>query len=587
MDKLFFIKKFFLPVGMFSLIINLLMMSPVVYMLQLQDKVIASKSEETLWLLTALLFLVLVVLGSLEIIRSRLLVTANNAIDIMIAPFLFKKITETSGNPEDPQNSHLMQDLTTVRTFLTGPSIVSLLDAPWLPIYMLILFLMNPLLFFIIVIGSCLMMGLTILTEHATKKPLSEASSSSRTASQFFSLAIRNAEVVNSMGMIDSIIKRWSSVNNHVLRLQTSAGNKSATITGISKSLRQLLQALAMGSGTYVILTDPTFSIGMMIAGGILYGKALGPLEFVTSGWKSVVEARAAYARVSRFIETVQLNQASIMELPPPTGQITLEHVTFGIRSQNKVVLRDVSLNLSPGDTLGVVGPSASGKSTLSRILVGVWKPIQGDVRVDGADISNWPPGKLGKYVGYLPQDIELFNGTVAENIARLDDPDSEKVIGAAKLAGLHETILQLSNGYDTQIGDGGSFLSGGQRQRIGLARAMYNNPKIVVLDEPNSNLDTEGENALLNALDFLKQSGATTVIVTHNPNYLNKVDKLLVLQYGSVAAFGPKEWVLARLKKANQTNANAHSTTSINNSPVSTVPQAHSEGKVTQMVKG
>jgi len=241
------------------------------------------------------------------------------------------------------------------------------------------------------------------------------------------------------------------------------------------------------------------------------------------------------------------------MDLPPPTGQITLDHVTFGIRALNKVIVRDVSFSLSAGDQLGVIGPSASGKSTLARLLVGVWRPLQGDIRLDAADIANWPSERLGGYIGYLPQDIELFSGTVAENIARLAEPVPDKVIAAAKLAGLHEVILHLPNGYDTQVGDGGAFLSGGQRQRIGLARALYGNPKLVVLDEPNSSLDTDGEKALMQALDYLKQAGTTTIMITHNANYLNKVDKLLVLQYGSVAAFGPKEWVLARLNKSRQ----------------------------------
>ena len=252
-------------------------------------------------------------------------------------------------------------------------------------------------------------------------------------------------------------------------------------------------------------------------------------------------------------MERAAKQQQSYMELPPPSGQITLEHVTFGIKSLNKVILRDISFSLEPGDTLGVIGPSASGKSTLSRLLVGVWRPLQGSMRLDGADINNWPAERLGKYIGYLPQDIELFSGTVAENIARLDQPDADKVIAAARQAGLHELILHLPNGYDTQIGDGGTFLSGGQRQRIGLARALYGNPRIVVLDEPNSNLDTEGEAALMMTLDSLKTAGVTTIVVTHNANYLNKVEKLLVLQYGNLAAFGPKEWVLARLKKARQ----------------------------------
>ncbi len=555
MDKFFFIKRFFLPVAIFSLAINVLLLTPTVYMLQLQDRVIAAKSEETLWLLTGLLCVALVVVGVMEVVRSRILVTANNAIDVIYAPYLLRKMLESASGDEDERQGYLLSDLQTVRSFLTGASVANLFDAPWLPLYAFLLYFMNPLLFFIMIVGSALMFGLTLATEYVTKRPLATAGASSRMASRFVDLSLRNSEVVGSMGMIDSIVKRWLSLNNHVLWLQTQAGVKSGTISGVSKALRQLFQALAMGTGTYIMLKDPTFSMGMMIAGGIIYGKALGPLEFVISGWKGMTEARTAYRRLERFMERAAKQQQTYMELPPPTGQITLEHVTFGIRSLNKVILRDISFSLEPGDILGVIGPSASGKSTLSRLLVGVWKPLQGTIRLDGADINNWPPERLGKYLGYLPQDIELFSGTVAENIARLEQPDSERVITAARLAGLHDLILHLPNGYDTQIGEGGTFLSGGQRQRIGLARTLYGNPRIVVLDEPNSNLDTEGEAALMATIDALKQAGVTTIVVTHNANYLNKVEKLLVLQYGSLAAFGPKEWVLARLKKARQGN--------------------------------
>lgn len=578
MDKLFFIKKYFLPVGVFSFIINILMLAPIIYMLQLQDRVVVSKSEETLWMLTFLLFIALGVMGALEVVRSHLLVKANNAIEIMLAPYLFRKMAENAGDADAPQSGNALADLSTVRNFLTGPSVQNLFDAPWLPVYMFVLYFMNPILFFVMVIGSSIMLALAIATEHLTNKAMAEADSSNRLAMRFVELTMRNAEVVKSMGMIDSIIRRWSSLNNHVLRMQTKAGTQSGTISGFTKFMRQLIQAGAMGTGTYIILKEPTFTVGMMIAGGIIFGKALGPLEYVISGWKGMQSAREAYKRLDRFIAESQQRQYSLMELPPPTGQITLEHVTFGIKSLNKVIIRDVSMNLAAGDALGIIGPSASGKSTMARLLVGVWKPVQGDIRIDGADISNWPVGRLGKYVGYLPQDVELFSGTVAENIARLEEPEPDKVIAAAQLAGLHDLILHLPNGYDTQIGDGGSFLSGGQRQRIGLARALYDNPKIVVLDEPNSSLDTEGESALMRALDYLKQAGTTTILITHNPNYLNKVDKLMVLQYGSLAAFGPKEWVLARLNKARQGQA----------SPPATVQQpASGDAKVTQMARG
>lgn len=550
MGRSAFLFKYVAPAAFFSLVINLFLLAPTIYMLQLSDRVIVSKSEETLWLLTGMLFVALLIMGLIEIVRARLFAITNNAIDAKFAPFLFRKMAETASLPEGSKYPYALGDLATLKGFVTGHGMIALFDAPWLPIYILILYFMNPILFYIIMFGTAMMLALTLATELLTRKPLGEAGTHRRNANRYVDLTIKNAEVVNAMGMLGNIIRKWNRVNNRALNVQTKASTRSGTISGLSKFLRQLLQSLAMGTGTYIILKDPTFTPGMMIAGGILFGKALGPIEMLIASWRSIVDARAAYRRLNYFIAETASAEGQQLELPPPTGQVSFEHVTFGIRTLNRVILKDVTFALEPGECLGIVGPSASGKSTLARLIVGVWKPIQGVIRIDGADLNTWPAERLGKHLGYLPQDIELFTGTVAENIARLDDPDSEKVIEAAKLAGLHDLILHLPNGYDTQIGDGGEFLSGGQRQRVALARALYGGPKLVVLDEPNSSLDNEGEIALVNALASLKEAGVTTVIITHNPNYLNKVDKLLVMQFGNVAAFGPKQWVLERISK-------------------------------------
>lgn len=556
MQKLFFIQRYFLPAAFFSLAINLLLLTPSIYMLQLYDRVITTRSKEALWLLSVLLIVALVVMGMIEVVRSRLLVKANNAIDLMYGPTLFRTMAGGATSPEGNQYFYALNDLYTMRTFLTGHGIMGLFDAPWLPIYMFILYFMNPLLFYVLLLGSGLMIALTFASEYLTKQPLAEANAASRTASRFVDLTMKNAEVVNAMGMLGNMTRRWSTLNNRALSLQSKASNRAGVISGATKGVRQIIQAMGMGAGTYIILLDPTFTPGMMIAGGILFGKALGPIEFVIGSWKTLIEARAAYGRLNTFMQECQQEPQCVMELPPPTGQMILEHVTFGIRSANKVIIRDISLSVSAGETLGIIGASASGKSSLARLLVGVWKPLQGVIRIDGADTNNWPPDQLGQYFGYLPQDIELFAGTIAENIARLDEPHADKVIAAAKLAGLHELILRMPQGYDTQIGDGGAVLSGGQRQRIGLARALYGNPKVIVLDEPNASLDTEGEMALVHALDHLKQAGTTTILITHNPNFLNRVDKILVMREGTTAAFGPKEWVMAQLSKAKQSAA-------------------------------
>ncbi len=551
MSKLFFIKRYFIPVAFFSFIINLLILSPTVYMMSLFSRVIGPRSEEALWMLSALLIIALLVMAALEAIRSSILVSANNAMDSMVAPYLLNKMMEEAAVPEGSQYSYALKDLHTVRSFLTGHGLITILDAIWMPFYFLVMYLMNPLMLFLLVVGSVLMVVLSIVNKQLTSAALSEANGASQNASRFVNSTLENAEVVNAMGMQRSITRRWASLNDRVMILQTRASNRAGITTAGTKFVRMLISSMGMGAGTYIVLHEPTFTIGQMIAGGVMFGKALGPLEYIITSWKSILEAKTSYSRLDDFIKKFSQEQPNLMELPPPTGKLTLEHVSFGFRSNSKVTVRDVSFSLEAGEFLGIVGPSASGKSTLARLMVGVWKPLQGIVRIDDADMNNWPSGRLGEHIGYLPQDIELFAGTVAENIARLEEPHSEQVITAAKMAGLHEIILQLPNGYDTQIGEGGTVLSGGQRQRIGFARALYGTPRILVLDEPNANLDTAGETALINSLINLKRAGITTILITHNPNYLSHAEKLLIMQNGTVAAFGPKDWVLAQAQQA------------------------------------
>ena len=556
MNKIFFIKNYLLPTAFFSFIINMFLLAPSIYMFQMFDRVIGTRSKEALWLLSILLLVALIVSGIIESIRSRILVNANNAMDLMLAPYLLKKMVEGATSPEGNPNTYALRDLQTVRTFVTGQGIIQLLDAPWLPIYMILLYFMHPMMFYVLLIGSLMMLSLSIATELLTKAPLAASNSANRLATRFVDSAMLNAEVVNAMGMQENLTRRWASLNDQVIILQTHASKWSGRLTAITKTVRQVIQSMSMAVGTYVMLGDITFSMGMIMAGGIIFGKALGPLEYIISSWRTLLDTRAAYARLDAFVKGAGREQPFMMELPPPTGQISMEHVTFGVRATGKILIRDVSFSLVAGDSLGIVGPSASGKSTLARLLVGAWKPQQGVIRIDGADLTNWPSERIGQHIGYLPQDIELFAGSIAENIARMNEPDSDLVIEAARIAGLHEMILQMPNGYDTQIGEGGAVLSGGQRQRIGFARAIYGNPKIVVLDEPNASLDTAGETALVNAMAQLKEAGTTTIFITHNPHFINNVSKLLVMQNGALAAFGPKEWVMAQLNKATHQQA-------------------------------
>jgi PrtD family type I secretion system ABC transporter len=550
-----FLRKFltfFVAAAVFSFFMNMLLLTPSLYMLQVYDRVLGSRSEETLWFITILLVTALLVMGTMELVRSRLLVRANNAIDAALAPYLLRKMTEGATSPEGNPYSHGLKDLNAVKTFLTGPGILAMFDAPWMPVAMVILWLMHPYLFIVALVGAVLMVSLTVVNEYLTKKPLEEANGAGRVAGRHVEVALKNAEVVNAMGMLKGVSARWAGLNDQTMALQSTASNRAGMISGATKFVRQTIQSIGLGVGAYIVMHDPTFTSGMMIAGTIVLGKALGPIELLIAGWKGFQEARISYRRLDAFMKEQHL-ELEPMELPPPTGQISLEKVAFGIRSTNKIILKDINFALAAGESLGIVGPSAAGKSTLARLMVGVWKPLQGTLRLDGADMASWPSDRLGSYIGYLPQDIELFAGSVADNIARLEEPDSEKVIKAATLAGLHEIILQMPKGYDTYIGENGAVLSGGQRQRIGLARALYGDPKLVILDEPNASLDSAGEDALLQAMAQLKQMGTTLVMITHKISLLSNVEKLLVLQDGAVTAFGPQPTIMQQLAEQRQ----------------------------------
>jgi len=550
-----FLRKFlpfFVAAGVFSFFMNMLLLTPSLYMLQVYDRVLGSRSEETLWFLTLMLVSALFVMGTMELVRSRLLVRANNAIDAELAPYLLRKMAEGATSPEGNRYSYGIKDLASLKGFLTGPGMLALFDAPWMPIAMVILWYMNYYLFLVALVGAVLMIVLTVTNELLTRKPLQEANGASRVAGRHVEIALRNAEVVNAMGMLKGVTSRWAGLNNQMIALQSTASQRAGTVSGMTKFVRQTIQSIGLGVGAYVVLQDPTFTPGMMIAGTIVLGKALGPIEQLIAGWKGFLEARIAYARLDDYLKLQRLEMEP-MELPPPTGQISLEKVTFGIRATNKVILKELTLSLKAGESLGIIGPSAAGKSTLARVLVGVWRPVSGNVRLDGADMASWPSERLGPYIGYLPQDIELFAGSIADNIARLEEPDSDKVIKAARLAGLHDLILKMPKGYDTYIGDNSEVLSGGQRQRIGLARALYGDPKLLVLDEPNASLDSEGETALLQAIGHLKKMGATVVLITHKMSLLSSVEKLMIMQDGVLAAFGPRDDVLQALQQQKQ----------------------------------
>jgi PrtD family type I secretion system ABC transporter len=535
-----------LLVAVFSLFINVLILTSPIYMMQVYDRVLASGKLETLVMLTIIAGIAVLVLGALEMVRNRVLARVGRWLERRLAPELISaslRATIQGGAP----NAQSLRDLGQVRGFLGGPGVTTIFDAPWTPIFMVVIWLMHPLLGMLAVGSALVLFGLALLNEYLSRKPLRLASVMSITNIQQADQAIRNADAFQAMGMLPGFLAGWMARNEKTLALQVEAADRNAAIVGFSKFARIFVQILILAFGAYLVIKSELTS-GGMIAASILLGRALAPVEQAIGAWKGMISARDAYSRLSRLLERLP-PLPDMMTLPPPKGRLTCEQVVFVPRGRDKPVLNGVGFALEPGEALGIVGPSAAGKSTLCKILVGSWQPTRGHARLDGADLFSWPADHLGRYVGYLPQDVELFGGTVKDNIARLAAvPDADAVVEAAITAGVHEIILRLPNGYETEIGDGGSFLSGGQRQRIGLARALYGRPRLIVLDEPNASLDTEGEESLMAAMFRAKEWGATVIIVAHQPRILRPVDKLLLLRDGRSEMFGPRDEVLAKL---------------------------------------
>lgn len=537
-------RKYFLYVGLFSLVSNVILLSPSLYMLQVYDRVLSSRSLETLVMFTILLACALGAMLSLDVVRSRLLVGINARLDAALSEDILRGMIGLDGRELGKVYPYGLKDLGVIKTFLTGTGIFAIFDAPWFPIYMAILYYLHPLLMIVCLTGAIFMLGLAVLNERVSKKDLGEANEHARAAARYVDMSLRNREVINAMGMFSGVARNWYKFNSLSLSSQTLASNKAGVVSNVTKFTRQFLQSGVLGLGAYLAIKNEA-TTGVMIAGLIIAGRALGPIELAIAGWKNFVEARGAYKRLSEFMKTVGAKQEP-MDLEAPNGKLSLENVVFGLNA--RPIIKGISLALEPGEALGIIGPSAAGKSTLARLMTGVYKPNAGVVRLDGADLAKWEKDKVGKYIGYLPQDIELFPGTVAENIARLEEVDSEKVVQAAKLTGCHEMVLKLPNGYDTEIGESGAILSGGQRQRVALARAFYGLPRLLIMDEPNSNLDTEGEQALLNAVLYARKLKITTIIISHKINVLSLVDKILFMNEGVATLYGPRDEVLKKL---------------------------------------
>jgi ATP-binding cassette, subfamily C, bacterial exporter for protease/lipase len=544
-------KGAFRTVGVFSAIINLMLLVPSLYMLQVYDRVLASRNETTLLMLTLMVLGAYVFMSALEFVRSFVLIRVGAQLDMRLNKRIYTAAFEQNLKKAGGNAGQALQDLSTVRQFLTGNALFAFFDAPWFPIYLLVIFLFNVNLGIFALCGTIILLILAYVNEAVSKKPMAEASGMAIAAGNLATNNLRNAEVIEAMGMLPNLMARWFKLHGRFLQLQAEASEKAGIIAACTKFFRTSLQSLILGFGALLVL-DGKISGGMMIVSSILMGRTLNPVEQLIGVWKTWSSTRSAYKRLCELLAANPPRERG-MPLPKPLGQVALEAVSAAPPGSTTVVIKNLSFALTPGDVLGVIGPSGAGKSTLARLLVGVWPAAMGKVRLDGADIYLWNKDELGAHIGYLPQDIELFAGTVGENIARFGEIDSDKVVEAAKLTGVHEMILQLPKGYDTPLGDGGAGLSGGQKQRIGLARAMYGDPSLLVLDEPNSNLDDVGEQALVAAIRDLRARGKTLILITHRNSALSVTTKLLLLRDGASQMFGPTAQVLAALAKAAQ----------------------------------
>lgn len=545
------IKAVFWYVAGFSFFINVLTLIPSLYMMQVFDRVINSRSIATLVALTVGAAVALLVMLLLEFVRSRLLVAAGVMLDGWLWSKLVDGLVGQAAELHKTRQEGSLRDLHILRNFLTGSSIYAVFDAPWLLVYLAIIFLFSTALGWAAVAGTVVLVVLGLINERMTHRAVDALQMQSAMAMRAVDMGVQQAEAIQGLGMLPVLKARWAALNHEALRLQVMSSHVAGTITGLTRFARQFVQTLMMCIGVYLLIDNQSTSPGVLLAATFIVSRAMMPIEQLIGMWGQLIEARAAYQRVKNLLVAPDAAGGGV-SLPPPQGHVTIEQLYLVPAGGGKPILSNIQLDITAGMSVGLVGPSASGKSSLARIITGIWTPNAGTVRYDGADISAWPRAELGKYIGYLPQEVSLFAGTVAQNIARFNEAngviDSEAVIAAAKLARVHELILRLPNGYDTFLGDGGLGLSGGQRQRIGLARALYGHPRLVVLDEPNSNLDAEGEASLMGVFADLRAAKVTLIVIVHRPSLLLGFDGLVVLAQGAVVQTGPTAQVLKQL---------------------------------------
>jgi len=554
-------KRGFVLAAVFSAFLNLLMLTTPIYMLQVFDRVLTTGHSDTLIALTVIVAIALAVLGTLEAVRLLLLSRTASWINGRLGPAvlsasLSRTLKSRSGGGQS------LRDLASLQGFLGSTSLNPFFDAPWTPVFVLFIFLLHPWLGILALVSAIALFALAVMNDRTSRPAVSEAGSLQMAATTQADEGIRNAEVVQAMGMQTRLAERWAEQTAEATQKHDGGNQWMALSLGLSRFLRFGAQAGVLGVGAALVINGD-LTPGGMIAGSILLGRALAPVDQAIGAWRAFVSAREAHGRLNRLFEDSPVATPG-MSLPAPEGHVTVEQVAFVHEGSERPAISGVSFNADPGTVTAIIGPSAAGKSTLCRLLVGAWRPKSGHVRLDSAEISEWPRDDIGHHVGYLPQDVELFSGSIRSNIARLSDGDAEDVVAAAQAAGVHDMILRLPNGYDTQIGPLGAQLSGGQRQRIGLARALFQNPRLIVLDEPNANLDTAGEAALAAAIGAARERGATILISTHKRQLLGLADAVAMLDGGQLRAFGPRDDVFAALEQRGilRASASAASTT-------------------------
>lgn len=535
----------FIAVGVFSLIVNILQLTVSIYMMQVFDRVLATRSTDTLIFLTLMAGACLLLLALLESARTQILQRCSAWIEGSVAPETFSRVIEAQLRNR-PYRIEAMRDLATCRGFVASPGMTALYDVPWVPVYLAVIFVLHPVLGWIALGGAALLFGLTLANEYATSSLLKKANVAAMQLQRRTDSVVRNAEVIDSMGMMPQLMQRWRDGQSKVVPDQQRAADRAGLVLACTKFFRLGVQLLLLAAGALLVLHQELTG-GAMIAGSIIMGRALAPVEQMIGAWKQVVATRQAWRRLNQNLSLPRIRPRG-MPLPPPEGRLAAERVTYAFPGTSQAIIKGVGFTLEPGESCAIIGPSAAGKTTLVRLLIGTIEPQAGTVRLDGANVFTWLREDFGRYVGYLPQDVELFDGSVFDNIARMANAEPEDVYAAARLCGAHEMILRLPKGYDTEIGEGGTFLSGGQRQMVGMARALFGNPRFVVLDEPNSNLDGEGEQALLKALEQLKAGGTTVVLVSHRPALVQGVDKVMVMRDGALEMFGARAEVMKRL---------------------------------------